>query len=56
MNRYHQRHLTVEMKRERDRQVNNHILKYKYREKNNKVLMRDEMPQYSRCEALKTIL
>ena len=36
--------------------MNDCILKYKYREKSNKVLMRNKMPQYSRYEALKIIL
>ena len=56
MNEHYQRYLTVEMKRERDKQINNYILKYEYREKDSKVLIKNEMPQYNRCEALKIIL
>ena len=56
MNRYYWRYLTVRIKKEKDKQANNYILKYKYREKDSKVLMKDKMPQYSKCETLKIIL
>ena len=55
MNRCYQRYLTVRIKKEKDKQVNNYILKYEYREKNDKVLIEDKISQYSRCKVLKTI-
>ena len=44
------------MKKEKDKQANNYILKYEYKEKNDKVLIENKMSQYSRYEVLKIIL
>ena len=42
----------MRIKREKDEQIKDYILKYKYREKNDKVLMKDKLSQYSRYEIL----